>query len=42
MFSILEGFFSPALFTEKLWRIYRDFFIYHKISVNFAKKLQEK
>ena len=41
MLSILE-IFSPALFTEKMWRFYRDFFICYKISVNFTKNLQEK
>jgi len=29
--------FSPALFTEKMWRFYKDFCICYKISVNFTK-----
>ena len=42
MFLILQRFFSPALFTVKLWTFHRDFFTYYKISVNFTQNLQEK
>ena len=34
--------FSPTLFTEKMWRFYRDLFKCYNMSVNFTKHLQQK